>query len=148
MKTLAQLGLAKHRTGNYADYFSEQDRSIVCCGLMDVHEDSDSLGDGQDPIFKVEPLYWGEGVVFVYKPRSRWHLLTRGDFLSKKKVSGIKFSGHTFYFDARKRHGLVPQNIANNLNNKDYLKSEEYLTFARSCDKMMAPQLVWKWQGK
>ena len=145
MKTLAQLGLAKHKTGNYADYFDKKDCSVVCCGLMDVHEDSDNLVDSGNPIFKVEPLYWDEDVVFVYQPRSRWHSLTREDFLSKKKVSGIKFSGDAFYFDSRKYHGLVPKGVADKLNDKDYLKSEEYLTFVEFCNKMMAPKLVWKW---
>lgn len=146
MKTLKQLGLAGHKTGNYADYFKKSDYSIVCCGLMDIHEDSANLGVSEDSIFKVEPLYWDEDVVFIYKPRTRWCFLSREDFLIKKKVSGIKFSHKAFHFNARKYHGLVPNSIASRLNSKDYLISEEYLTFKKSCKEKITPKLVWKWQ--
>jgi hypothetical protein len=148
MKTLEQFGLAGYKTGNYSDYCNSRDGSIVCCGLMDIHEDSNNLGEFKDSIFKVEPLYWDEDVVFVYKPRSRWHSLTKEGFLNKKRVSGIgiTYSGNAFYFNAKKYHGLVPKSIANNLNNKDYLMSEEYLTFKKSCMEKITPKLVWKWQ--
>jgi hypothetical protein len=146
MKTLEELGLEYHKTGNYADYFNRPDRSLVCCGLMEVHEDSDSIGDSEDPIFKVEPLYWEKDVVFIYKPRIRWCFFSKEDFLIQKKVSGIKFSNKAFHFDGRRYHGLVPKSIANRLNTKDYLMSEEYLTFKESCRKKITPKLVWKWQ--
>ena len=144
MKTLEQLDLTNYKTGNYADYLKKNNETIICCGLMDIHEDSGNLGINNDPIFKIEPLYWNDDVVFVHQPRTRWHSLSKEDFLKKKKKPGITFFDAGFSFNATKYHGLVPKNIAEHLNSENYLQSKEYLYFARSCGEKMTPKLVWK----
>lgn len=147
METLEQLGLTEYKTSNYADYltFTTRNVKVICCGMMDIHEDSDNLGIDENPIFKVKPLYWNENVVFVYKPKTRWYTLSKDDFLKKKRTPGIKFIDDSFSFNATKFHGLVPKNIAESLNNDGYLESDEYRIFSQSCGKKITPQLVWQW---
>jgi hypothetical protein len=143
MKTLKQLGLENHKTSNFADYIKRED-PIVCCGLMDVHDDKDNLGSEGNKIFSIKPLYWENSAVFVFKPRKKWHILSKKDFLNGKTVSGVKVKNGAFSFDATKLHGLVPKSIAKKLNHPDYLKSKEYIQFEQKCMKSQKPKLVWK----
>ena len=143
MKTLKQLGLSKHHTSNFADYL---DNKMICCGWMDIHEDSDSLGEENNKIFKVKPLYWNDDGCFCIKIRNKWRILPKDSFNNKKKVPGITYEGKAFCFDATKYHCFVPRNIAANLNNKDYQDSAEYSEFEEQCGKLSAPPvLVWEW---
>ena len=147
MKTLKNLGLSKHKTANYADYLDKKENPMICCGFMEIHEDSGNLGITETPIFKVEPIYWNNRVVFVYKPDSSWVIFSKTHFLNRKKVSGITFSGKAFCFDATKEHGLVPRSIAEKLNSEGFLESKKYLDFARFCGLSTSPKLVWKWKS-
>jgi hypothetical protein len=142
MKSLKKLKLDKHKTSNFADYC---DSGLICCGLMDVHEDSENLGENNNPIFSLEPLYWDKKAVFVCNKKKKWHSLSKADFLKKKKVPGIKYVKNGFSFNAEKYHGLVPQKVAKKLNDKKYTSSKEYKKFNESCSNMMKPMLVWKW---
>ena len=143
MKTLEELGLSKHKTSNFANYI---DKETICCGWMDIHEDSDNLGDDNNKIFGVEPLYWQDDGCFCIKPKNKWRILSKKDFNNKHKVPGISYSEKAFYFNATKYHCFVPRNIAEQLNNKDYEKSKEYLEFYNLCGKMGEPVLVWRWE--
>lgn len=145
METLEQLGLTEYKTSNYANYLTIRNVKVICCGMMDIHEDSDNLGIDESPIFKVKPLYWNKNVVFVYKPKTRWYTLSKDDFLKKKRTPGIKFIDDSFSFNATKFHGLVPKTIAESLNNDGYLESDEYRIFSQSCGENITPQLVWQW---
>ena len=145
MKTLKQLGLSNHLTGPYANYLKND---TICCGWMDIHEDSDNLGPEKDKIFKVKPLFWHNDGNFCIKTRNKWRILSKRSFNNKAKISGISYEGEAFCFDATKYHCFVPKNIAEKLNNKDYQKSEEYKSFERDCQKGGPPVLVWEWHKK
>ena len=144
METLESLGLAGHKTFNYADYLTE--KALVCCGWMDIHEDSDNLGDSRNPVFSVDPLYWDSEAVFIIRPAKKWHKLSLADFNSRKRVPGIKYTEEGFSFDATKYHGLVTSCVAKKLTDDlSYEFSSEYKNFANSCSQITAPKLVWKW---
>lgn len=145
MKSLAELGLENHKTGNYANYLWNN-KDVVCCGWMEPHEDSDSLGDAKNPIFRVKPLFWADNAVFAYQPKKKWHILSKSDFLKKKKVPGIKYKNDSFFFDATKYHCLVPLKVAQQLNDERYIKSKKYYKFLSNVDnKATLPKLVWEW---
>jgi hypothetical protein len=150
MKTLESLGLENHKTSNYTNYIRNQD--LVCCGWMDIHEDSDNLGDNlgdsRNPIFSVEPLYWDSEAVFIFKPLKKWHKLKVEDYNNRKKIPGIKYAGEGFSFNATKYHGLVPIHIAEKLaEDSAYETTDEYKAFANSCGEKTTPKLVWKWHN-
>jgi len=145
MQTLAELGLENHKTGNYANYL-RHDLSIVCCGWMDPHEDSDNLGGAKDSIFRVKPLFWADNAVFAYQPEKKWYILSKSDFLKKKIVPGIEYKNDSFFFDATKYHCLVPLKVAQQLNNKRYINSKKYNKFLKNVNnKATLPKLVWEW---
>ena len=142
MKTLAQLGMHQHQTSNYADYSF---KPSICCGWMDIHEDSDSLGDN-GPIFSLIPLYWNPRAVFIYRLRKHWYQLSLKGFLAKVKVPGIKYQGKSFSFNATRYHGLVPKAIADQLCiTPAFEQSTEYAKFVGQCNKDTTPKLVWQW---
>ncbi len=145
MKTLFDLNLEKHQTSNYADYVDKKN-GLICCGWMDIHEDSNNLGDSRNSIFEVNPVHWDEKAVFIIKPRLKWYQLSLSDFLNKKRVPGIKYKGDSFLFDATLYHGLVPVEIARSLSqNIAFERSDDYKNFVKECDKKNSPKLVWKW---
>jgi len=146
MKSLKQLGLQNRQTSNYADYISLDDK-YVCCGWMDIHEDSDNCG--YTPIFVVKPMYWHRDGVFVFKARkNKWIRLTRSQFIKKTPVEGITFNDDSFAFDARKLHGFVPPKIAARIDEKDYQHSDEYRKFLNDCGGWQSPKLVWYFETK
>ncbi len=134
MMTLKELRLDKHRTANYADHSKSP---MVCCGWMDIHDDKDSLGPKKNPIFTLDIVYWNPAAVFVYEKNSKWHKLTRSEFIRGKN----KY----LQFDATKRHGLVTKSIAENLIEKQlaFLQTDVYKDFEQFCSRLTTPKLVW-----
>lgn len=143
MKTLEEIGFSDYETGNYADY---KKTGYVCCGWMDIHDDKENLGDVKGGIFAVEPVYWDEDGVFVYEFRNKWRSYSKEDFLNRKKSGGLKITDKSFVFDARKRHGFIPKNIAAKLISEfNYLGSSEYADFKNLCCEKGKVRFVWKW---
>lgn len=144
MHSLEEIGLTEQKSGNYAGY--SKNHNYVFCGWMDIHEDSNSLGPAGNKIFDVMPAYWNDKAYFVYKPGKNWVSLSKSDFISRKKIKGIKYSKNGFMFNATKDHGLVTLEIAKKLNTSGFLSSEEYRSFMKFCDNYRdKPILVWKW---
>lgn len=152
MKTLEELKLDKHKTGNFADYVT---KTLICCGWMDIHDDTNSLGPTQDPVFRVKPLYWDDEAVFVSRSVKHWYTLSKQDFLAGKSAPGILVlanlnvdSEKYFTFDARKLHGLLPKELALKIND-EFLHTDEYKTFVKDFCKGVhsyVPRLVWSWK--
>ena len=145
-KTLKDLGLDKHKTGNYADYVKGTDLNMVCCGWMDIHNDKDNLGDSGNPFFTVKPLFWHRDAIFAFKNGVKWSFLDKKGFVSRSKTGGVKIDQYSFKFDARKQHGLVPKQIVDLIkNNSNFYDLGLYLKFSEDCCNLTSPKLVWQW---
>jgi len=143
---LIGLNCSNIKVGNYAKYISKKGSKygeIICCGWMDIHEDSDNCGD--NPIFAVNPIFWDDDAVFVLKNRSRYVTLNKRDFSKQKKISGLKIENGSFVFDCRQYHGLVPSLIAEKIVELNSTKLEEYNNFLSTCNYATSPKMVWRW---
>ena len=154
MYSLTQLSLKGYKTTNYADYVGKKVKNgimgdkTVCCGWMDIHEDSDNLGDSpKDSNFDIRPLFWSKEAIFIIKPRTKWRKLSKKEFLGKKKVPGVKYIENGFSFDAKKYHALVPKKIADKLAaNPEFEESLEYKSFESRCSDKFSPKMVWNFE--
>lgn len=150
MKTLKELGLENAIASNYAKYnyithIPPKTYNFVYCGYMEIHEDSDNLGDSKKEVFNVIPLYWEDDGVFCILNRKKWSFLNKIDFLKQKKVCGIKYENNGFSFNATKYHAFAPMRIAEKFNISNFSDSIEYKVFEQRCFEQTVPKLVWTW---
>lgn len=123
---------SKKLTGNFADY--ETCKPYVCCGWMDVHDDSYAGATEENPYFVIIPVYWNSRAVLLVTDDDGW-IVTIPRTINDQVV-----------FNARKKHGLYPSNLAKKILENQSWELPEVKKFNKSLgyeDPIHTPKLVW-----
>lgn len=118
-------------TGSYADNLTCAPH--VCCGWMDLHDDTDYGVTPEQPDFLIEPLYWDEAAVLVVTDEDQlFRLIERAE-------GPIRFNG-------TRPHGLVPRSVGDELVARQDEDGPLYRLFLEMTHQAQTrPKLVWKW---
>lgn len=122
-------------TGNYADYFIFKEERYCMCSWVDLHSDRDNEATTKKPYFTIIPYYIDKDAYLVHK-------VNKVFTYTKPELD------KPFIFNAYLLHGLVPKNIAIDLEGnirptliykqwwKELSQGSSYIT-----DK---PKLIWE----
>ena len=129
LTTEQRLG-AQH-TENFADY--KLCAPHVCCGWMDMHDDTNSGVTAENPFFRIQPLFWDADAALVITDDD-------DEFVMVERTADV------IEFNGTKLHGLVPRIVATELVSRQDLLGPAYQTFESmvSCG-LFAPRMVWDW---
>ena len=123
LKHLSELIVSKSPwTGNWADY--SVCAPHACCGWMDVHNDDDG-------VVTLRPLYWDDDAVFVYTGEdNHYHAICKTEA--------------DLTFDSRRDHALVPENVADEIIERQDFKGPLYTLFEELIGgAQFHPKIVW-----
>lgn len=119
----------KTTTGNWADY--NTCKPYVCCGAMDLHDDSDN-NDGKKH-FSIKAEYWNPAYSLVCSD-------SEGKFYIAKRTSEV------ITFDSDQDHCFVPNKVAKALVETQDQNCKVYTDWYEKTDLLnTTPKLVWSW---